>query len=185
MKCDFKIGMAPLCDRLPGVMREIHHVRTNVVASSICIWHYQDVTKFCLIFLVCFPTHQSICIVQCGSSTYPPPTSLRVHTSLTQIGIRNLFLKLYTFLKFSDRKLHLVLYVGEIWTKYHNNMSSKVGNKGNSFVEFEEENKTLRLLLFSQINLLILHQTRLYHLKYADSSSNKYRNQRWNRNIRG
>ena len=51
-------------------------------------------------------------------------------------------------------------------------MSSKVGNKVKPFLEFEEENKILRLLRFSQINLSFLHQTHLYHLKYAESSSN-------------
>ena len=52
-------------------------------------------------------------------------------------------------------------------------MSSKVGNKVKPFLEFEEENKILRLLRFSQINLLFLNQTCLHHLKCADSSSNK------------
>ena len=63
----------------------------------------------------CLFSHPSIHLYSAMWQHYPkPPTSLRVHTSLTQIGIRNLFLKLYTFLKFSDRKLHLVLYVGDL-----------------------------------------------------------------------
>ena len=63
----------------------------------------------------CLFSHPSIHLYSAMWQQPKPPTSLRVHTSLTQIGIRNLFLKLlYTFLKFSDRKLHLVLYVGDL-----------------------------------------------------------------------
>ena len=62
----------------------------------------------------CLFSHPSIHLYSAMWQHPKPPTSLRVHTSLTQIGIRNLFLKLYTFLKFSDRKLHLVLYVGDL-----------------------------------------------------------------------
>ena len=59
-------------------------------------------------------------------------------------------------------------------------MSSKVGNKVNSLVEFEEENNCMAVTFYSN-NIINSKLDPLYHLKYADSS----RNQRWNRNIRG